>query len=95
MDRADGGLSNTAALERTISALVDLGRIEEVDAALVALCRSTAAAVDAAPGRATLVGEYRECLILLGSAGEDGSDAFADLMARINAGTEMVDQAEA
>ena len=87
--------SNAVALELTLAALGELGRLEGTDEALIALCRTTARAVDDTPGKAALVGEYRECLVLLGSAGEGGTDAFADLMARINAGTEMVDQAEA
>jgi hypothetical protein len=85
---------NSDALERTIEALGGLGRLEDVDAALIALCRSTAKAVDDCPSKATLVGEYRECLVLWGSAGEGGTDAFEDLMARINARTEVGDASE-
>lgn len=72
------------ALEATLTALRDLGRLEAVDGALVALCESTASAVDSTPTRAALVKEYRECLVLLGGLGNDGGDAFAELMDRLS-----------
>jgi hypothetical protein len=40
---------NARGVERTVAALRGLGRLEELDAALIALARSTAAALDAAP----------------------------------------------
>ena len=78
---------NAEALERTVSALEDLGRLNPVDDALVELCRSAAQALDEHPARATLVKEYRECLMALAVLGmdDDGSD-FGELVAAINAG---------
>jgi hypothetical protein len=40
---------NRAAVERTIGAMRQAGRLDGVDAALVAVCRSLAAALDDAP----------------------------------------------
>jgi len=82
---------NRLALDETLVALADLGRLETVDSALIALCRSTADAVDASPGRASLVKEYRECLVLLHGLNSDGG-GLDDFLARL-AGTEMVDPA--
>ncbi len=80
-----------SALDATLVALRDLGRLEAVDGALVALCESTASAVDGTPNRAALVKEYRECLVLLGGLGDDGGDAFAELMHRLS-GASVVDE---
>lgn len=77
--------ANRRALDRTLTALRALGRLEDTDLALVALCESTADAVDDSPDRASLVKEYRECLVLLGGLGSDGGDAFADLIGRLSA----------
>lgn len=71
------------ALDATLKALKELGRLEAVDGALVALCRSTASAVDKSPERAALVKEYRECLVLLASLGPDDGDALDDLLAAL------------
>lgn len=80
-------ISNSSALERTLSSLDEQGRLEEVDAALIALCRSTAAAVDEVPDRASLVKEYRECLILLGGLGTDEPDALDNLLRELSGAT--------
>lgn len=40
---------NRAAVERTVAGLRAAGRLDQVDAALVAVCRSLAAALDDAP----------------------------------------------
>lgn len=88
-------LHNSEAVEETITALEDLGRLEPIDAALVALCRSAASALDEQPGRAALVKEYRECLIALLAVGMDhDGDALADLLADIHAGAEVGDPPE-
>jgi hypothetical protein len=71
------------ALARTLKALRELGRLEAADDALVELCKSTAAAVDEMPGRAALVKEYRECLVLLAGLGTDGGDDFDALLDRL------------
>jgi hypothetical protein len=77
--------SNAAALARTLETLNDLGRIDLIDSAVVALCRSTAAAVDENPDRASLVKEYRECLILLGGLGADDDGDLDKLLNELGA----------
>ena len=72
-----------SALDETIEALRSLGRLEPVDAALVALCESAASAVDASPGRAALVKEYRECLVLLHGLNSDGG-GLDELLAHLS-----------
>lgn len=74
---------NETALERTLTALGDLGRLEQTDEALVALCRSTAKALDGTPGRAGLVQQYRECLQMLMGVGSSEPDGLSELLADI------------
>lgn len=66
------------ALEETLTALADSGRLEAVDSGLVALCRSTASALERHPERATLIKEYRESLVLLLASGADRNDSELD-----------------
>lgn len=82
---------NLDALELTLAALRDAGRLEQSDEALVAVCRSTAEALDSSPGRAALVKEYRECLVLLLSRGSDGGDELEQLLRELS-GTAVVDE---
>ncbi len=87
-------MQNREAVERTIETLEGLGRVELVDAALLALCRTAADALDAHPERATLVKEYRECLMLLSEVGaDDDHDAFEELLGDLR--STMGDQTEA
>jgi hypothetical protein len=82
---------NRIAVDATLEALRALGRLESVDDALVALCRSTADAVDSSPGRATLIKEYRECLVLLREVGPDAGDSDIErLFAALRDPTERV-----
>lgn len=74
---------NEDALERTLTALQVLGRLEQTDEALVALCRSTAMAVDGYPARAGLVQQYRECLQVLMEVGSSEPDGLSELLAEI------------
>ena len=73
---------NRAAVERTIAQLRQAGRLDGVDAALVAVCRSLAAAVDDAPTpyvAATVARVQLEALRLLTgkpAAQTDELDAF-------------------
>lgn len=68
----------------TLSALAGAGRLEQVDEALVGLCRGLAATIDVTPGVASLWKEYREALMLLRSAGDDrDTDAFGELLAEL------------
>lgn len=88
-------MQNTEAVETTIQALTDLGRVAPLDAALVELCRAAARALDEFPTRATLIKEYRECLQVLCAVGmDDDGDALEDLLRDINAGTAVGDSSE-
>lgn len=83
---------NTSELERTISALT----LTDADAALVAACRSLAAAVDDDPGKASLWREYREALsdLMARGAGDgDGGDALAAFLASVR--TPVLDSEDA
>src|SRR6185369_15969718 len=68
---------NQRALNATLKALRELGRLEPVDEALVALCRAAADAVDERPAAGVLK-EYRECLLELAKVGLDGGDSELD-----------------
>lgn len=83
---------NVPELERTIAAL----DLSEADSALVAACRSLAAAVDEDPGKASLWREYREALsdLMARGAGDgDGGDALAAFMASVR--TPVLDSEDA
>lgn len=73
-------LSAARGLERTLRAIA--GRLDDSHAALVALARGLAAAVDAEPGNAALWREYRATVVALGqvSAGEVDDDTAAFLV---------------
>jgi site-specific recombinase len=73
-------LSAARGLERTLRAIA--GRLDDSHAALVALARGLAAAVDAEPGNAALWREYRATVVALGqvSAGEVDADTAAFLV---------------
>jgi hypothetical protein len=67
-------ISNTGAIEKTIRALEDAGRLSDEDQAIVALARCLAAALDAEPENAALAREYRAALVALSVAGADRPD---------------------
>jgi uncharacterized protein YjiS (DUF1127 family) len=62
-------LSAARGLERTLRAIA--GRLDDSHAALVALARGLAAAVDAEPGNAALWREYRATVVALGQVSAD------------------------
>ena len=66
--------SNSSAVEITIRALDDDGRLSDEDQAIVALARCLAAALDAEPENAALAREYRAALVALSLAGADKPD---------------------
>lgn len=71
--------SNVRALERTLSALQEMGYFEEVDAADVHAARAIAAELDRDPGKASLWREYQVALRRLRKDDASGSgelDAF-------------------
>lgn len=73
-------MTNSEALEQTIAALTDLGRIEPVDAARVQALRSMAEQLDAGAGRnSQMWREYREGLEGLVADGSDDG-ALAQLI---------------
>lgn len=66
--------TNAAAVEKTIDALNDAGRLSDTDEALVALVRNLADAVDGAPANAALWREFRAALTTLSEVGGDDLD---------------------
>jgi len=79
---------NVSAMECTIGALEALGRLEPVDAATLALCRSLAAAMDALepddPGIAGLARTQLQALRLLRGQTDDSATALAALLASVS-----------
>lgn len=74
--------SNEAALEHTLRALADAGRLEQVDSALVHAARAIAKELDRIPSKAALWTEYRAVLEALRADVTGGSD-FESLMERM------------
>jgi len=66
--------ANAAAVEVTITALENGGRLTDEDAALVAMVRNLATAVDQAPGMAALWKEFRAAIATLTEVGADDID---------------------
>lgn len=75
---------NERAMQATIRALRELGRLESVDEAMVAAARTLARAVDRDPGNAALWREYRAVEDRLRSA-EHGNDELNALGAEMRA----------
>lgn len=69
----------------TIDALNGLGRLEPVDAALVANARSLAAAVDADPTNAQLRREYRAMIEMLFEVGKGTDGGFTAALEALHA----------
>lgn len=77
---------NRTAVEATIVALTELGRVEPVDAAVVAAARALADAVDAAPDHASLWLQYQRALETLRSLGATETDnSFDRLLEQLRA----------
>lgn len=77
-------MSNVEAMERTLSALEEMGRLEDVDAARVQALRSMAAALDMKPFNSQMWREYREALEALTNDDSD-SGALESLLAELSA----------
>jgi hypothetical protein len=81
---------NSAAAEHTISALRGGGRIEDADAATVALVRHLAGALDLVdPGEwpaqvASLARAQLAALKMLRGVGDDSDDSLGDLVAALS-----------
>jgi hypothetical protein len=67
-------VTNAAAVESTVAALDDAGRLSPIDDALVALVRNLSLAVDESPGNAALWREFRAALQTLSEVGADDLD---------------------
>lgn len=73
--------TNVQALEVTLAALRDTGRVENVDAALVQALGSMAEALDQDPSNAALWRQYRETLGEL--TADDSDSSVADDLAAL------------
>jgi phage terminase small subunit len=82
--KAKGRTRNQRAMEGTISALRGLGRLEPVDEATLALCRSLATAMDALdpddPSIASLARTQLQALRLLRGQADDDANTLAALL---------------
>jgi hypothetical protein len=76
---------NRTAIEQTINALDVAGRLELVDNAQLAICRSLADAVDSDPTNASLWREYRAAELALRTANAQDTDEFTTLLASLSA----------
>lgn len=84
MKRANYG-RNRNAVELTILALHNLGRLEDIDAAKVASAQTLADAVDVDPTNASLWREYRAAEQALRESHDTTADEFAQLLADLSA----------
>jgi len=71
---------NRTAVNVTVTALQDSGRLAPADAARVSMVESLADAVDADPGNASLWREFRQALDGLMVERDDGIDEFAAVL---------------
>lgn len=71
---------NRTAVNVTVLALQDSGRLSPADAARVSMVESLADAVDADPGNASLWREFRQALDGLMVERDDGIDEFAAVL---------------
>ena len=76
---------NRNAVELTILALHNLGRLEAIDSAKVATAQTVADAVDADPTNASLWREYRAAEQSLRESNDTTADEFAQLLAALSA----------
>lgn len=77
-------VTNAAGLEKTLKALRSEGRLDDNHAALVAMAKGLAQAVDSEPDNAALWREYRAVLVALSNAGSDNiDDDTRDFLLRI------------
>jgi len=75
-----------SAVDATIKAMRDAGRLEEVDQAQVTTAQALADAVDAAPGVASLWREFQSALVALRHIGEGApDDSLASLLDKLRA----------
>jgi hypothetical protein len=82
---------NLVALNETLSALDQLGRLERVDSAVVQALRSMASALDFDPQNAALWGRYLSALDGLLGANDDADSDLAAALAEIRGSSEVGD----
>jgi hypothetical protein len=82
---------NLVALNETLSALDQLGRLEQVDSAVVQALRSMASALDFDPQNAALWGRYLSALDGLLGANDDADSDLAAALAEIRGSSEVGD----
>lgn len=83
--------TNVAAVERTIEALHEAGRIEPVDAARIQLLRSLAKAVDEDPLNGSLWRQYFAALDSLMKADDAADDGLAAAVAALRGAAPLGD----
>lgn len=76
---------NRTAIDEVIETLRQLGRLERIDAALVAAAQTLADAVDSAPDNASLWREYRAAEQELRGVGGEVDDEFTKTLAALRA----------
>lgn len=74
------GSTNVAAIEVTLAALEQMGRLEDIDAARVQALRSMAAALDEHPFNSQMWREYREAIAGLTADDSSRGDSIDDLL---------------
>ena len=82
--------SNRKALERTLTILRKLGRIEDIDAATVQTIRSLADALDVDPSNAQMWKVYREALNDLMEQDEHADDDLEKALAALRSTAPLV-----
>lgn len=82
---------NREAFEATLATLVELGRVDPIDRALVVLVGSLADAVDESPGNAQLWRQYRDALADLVKVEDDGDSSLDVALAALRGATPVGD----
>lgn len=82
--RSHASESNRAAVEQTIAELRRMGRLEDVDAALVQAARTLARVMDTDPN-GSVAKEYMAAIKALREAGTDDHDDLDQLIDRLRA----------
>lgn len=87
--------TNASALEKTLSAMANCGRIEDIDAAAVQALRSMAATLDDDPSKAALWREYLNALAEVRRADDDADASLNGLLAEIGSAAPVGDETQA
>lgn len=87
--------TNAAALEKTLSAMANCGRIEDIDAAAVQALRSMAATLDDDPSKAALWREYLNALAEVRRADDSADSGLADALKKIGSAAPLGNETQA